>query len=151
MVIHARPEALRHPAYRALQPRIIERDEAAALLAHEVMMVLAAGQDALEPGLVAVDRDPLYEPVLHEQIEGAVDRGEPRPSPLGAERLLDLDRAQRAGLIGQQIDHPVAGLGLTEAGLAKLEADLITPAQGHMPRVTRLTREVIMRIILTAW
>jgi hypothetical protein len=68
VVIDADTEPARHPVDRALEARVVERDEAAAAVAHEVMMVLAAGQHTLESRLVAVHGHPLDEAVLDQLI-----------------------------------------------------------------------------------
>ena len=98
MAVDAHAEPLRQTVDRPLEPRIVERDEPAALLAEEMVVVLAAGLRALEPRLPVADVDPLDEPVLDEQVEHAVDAGAAGRAAVGAQRVLDLDRAQRARL-----------------------------------------------------
>ena len=68
MVVDAYSEPPRDAVDRPLQPRIIERDEAAAPVAHQVVVVLPARQHALEPGLIPIHGDSLHQPVLGELI-----------------------------------------------------------------------------------
>ena len=57
------------------------------------------GSASLEPRLPVADVDPLDEPVLDQQIEHAVDaRAAGRAARSAAQRVLDLDRAERARL-----------------------------------------------------
>src|SRR3954447_3801761 len=113
--LHA--ESLAERVDRALEARIVEGDEPAALLAHEVVvMVGAVRMDRLEPGLSIADRDPLDPSVLHPQPEHAVDA---RPSGRAArdlQLLLDLDGGQRALLRCEQLDHALAGAAALEPG-----------------------------------
>ena len=82
-------------------------------------MVLAARVAALEPRLPVADRDALDEPVLDEQLEHPVDARAPGRRPGGAELVLDLDRAQRARLARQQVDHPLARAAALEPARAR--------------------------------
>lgn len=78
------PEAARELGDRLLQPGIVERDQATAVLADEVVVVLAAWLLALEAGLPVADLDALGEAVLDKLVEDAVDAGSPR----GTSRFL---------------------------------------------------------------
>lgn len=100
-------EALGDPVYLALQPRIVERNELAALLADQVVMVLPARVDRLEAGLTLADRHALDQSVLDEQLQHAIDARAAYRRALGAQLVLDLHGAEGAGLARQQFDDPL--------------------------------------------
>lgn len=101
-------EPIGEPADRAFETRIVERDEASALLADQVVMMGAVGVSPLEPGLPVTDLDALDEAVLREQLQHPVDARATGRAPVRPQRALDLDRTQRARLAREQLDHPFA-------------------------------------------
>ena len=109
MVLDADPETVGQAVDRPFQAGVIKRDQAPALLAHEVVMVCAARVRPLESGLAVADRNPLNQPVLDQQVSDSVDAGPPGRPTMGAQLVLDLDRAKRARLGGEQVDDPLAG------------------------------------------
>ena len=66
MAVDANTEPLGQLGDRPLKPGVVERDESAALLADEVVMMVRRPEYALEPRLPVADRDPLDEAVLDE-------------------------------------------------------------------------------------
>ena len=64
-------------AQRLLEPVILERLDLAAVVADEVVVVLAAGNRRLEARDAVSDLDPLDDAELREHVEGAVDAREP--------------------------------------------------------------------------
>jgi AhpC/TSA antioxidant enzyme len=113
VALDAHPQAVRQPVDRALEPGVVEGDELAASLADEMMVMVLASRMG---GLIA--SDPVTEVkavdkvVGVKQLEDAVDARPPdRPlaAPAAPQSVLDLQRAQRARLSGQQVDQPVAG------------------------------------------
>ena len=155
MVVHADAEPPGHAGDRALEAGVVERDEAAAAVADEVMVVLAAGQHALEPRLVALHRHALDEPVLDQLIKGPVDARAPGPAALQPQRVLDLDGGQRAALVAEQIDDPVPRTARAESGAAQDESRVVAPAEdfrGHPGQAYPLLRHIsITRLILIGW
>ncbi len=133
MTVDADAEARRQLVDRPLEPVVVEGDEPPALLADKMVVVVAVGQNPLEPGLPIPHRDPLDEPVLGEQVKHAVDARPPGSAPLGrAKRILDLDHAQRARLRRQQVDHPVAGTAALEPGAREHIVNVLVPvSRGH--------------------
>lgn len=65
--------------------------------------------------------------------------------------MLYLHGTERAWLVSQQLDHPLACLGLPESGPAESEMYLVAPAQSHRPSVPLYPEGSIMRIILILW
>jgi len=112
---------------RPLQSGIVKRDQPTALLADHVVVVLAAGMLALEARLPIADREPLHEPVIDEQIEHAVDAGASGRATLGPQLILDLDCAERTGLRGKQLDHPLPRTAVLQARTCKHRMDVVGP------------------------
>jgi hypothetical protein len=108
VVLDAYAETRGDAVDRPLEARVVEGHEPTALVADEVMVVLATGVDRLEPGLALVDSHPLDETVLDQQIEDAVDAGASYGRPLGPKRVLNFDRAERTRLAGKQLDDPLS-------------------------------------------
>jgi hypothetical protein len=102
--LHAEP--LRHAGDRPFQAGVIKGHKPAAVLADEVVMVvLAPRKGPLEPRHAWADRDTLDQPMLAEQFEGPVNRGQANPPALGLQGRLYLDGAQGTRFGGQQLDH----------------------------------------------
>src|SRR4051794_13628449 len=67
---------------RLLQTTILERDDASAAVAHEVVVMLAAGMRGLVPRSPLTDLDTRDEVELVELLERAVDAGDPHAAAL---------------------------------------------------------------------
>lgn len=85
---------------RLLQRAVGKGREPAALVADQVVMV-QLGIDPLVTARIAADLDPLHEVQPVELVEGPVDA---RPADR-VEPPVDLQRSQRAGLTGEQLNH----------------------------------------------
>ena len=81
MLIDGVPEPACHAVDRALEPRVAERLDLAAVAADEMMVVVAVGRR----GLVARDPvtgvDALHQPQLDESLECPVHRSDPDGTP----------------------------------------------------------------------
>ena len=111
---------------RLLQRAIGEGGEAAALLADQVVVVLL-GVDPLIAGRIAADLDPLHEMQPVELIQGPVDA---RPADR-VEPAVDLQRRQRAGLAGEQLDHLTPRRAAAVSGLVEALNCCLGPAHGR--------------------
>lgn len=109
MVLDARPQPLRHAVDGSLEAGIVEGDEAPALPAHQMVMMLPTRNHTFKARKSLPHGHTLDEPVLDEQVEHAVDASPPDPSSLGPQGVLDLDGAQSARLLGQEPDDPFPG------------------------------------------
>ena len=91
----------------------MKRNELPAPVADHVVVVLAGGIHQLVSGDAVAEVKASDETVVLEQLQDPVHTG-PRDRPLRTlavpERVLDLDRAQRTVLTGQQIDQLVGYL-----------------------------------------
>ena len=119
MVLESHPEPLRETVDGLLKLGIVEGHEAPAVLAHQVMMVLAVGVRALKARQPLPDDDPLDEPVIDQEVKRPVDARAAGWRPLYAQGVLDLDRAQSAGFVGQQVDDPLTRATVPEPGAAQ--------------------------------
>jgi hypothetical protein len=93
---------------RALQVGVGERLDTAAVVADEVMVVLAARVHRLEAGAVTAELDPLHETVARQLFEGAVDGSDSDAAASRPQLVEDLLRAEAAVLSSQQLDHSPA-------------------------------------------
>src|SRR5450755_1507380 len=127
VVLHLDAEALGEIVDRPLEAGVVEGDQAAAIAADQMVVVGAARIDRLEARLAGADRDPLREPVLDEQVQHAVDAGAADRRALRAEGVLDLDRAERAGLAREQLDHALPGSTALMACAGEHSVDVLAP------------------------
>ena len=110
-------------ADRALELLVAEGDEPAAVTAEEVVVMLAAGADALIARGIAAEVKPLEKAETLELLKRPVDAG---PSDLW-EPAVDLRRGQRAGLAPEQGDDPLAGRASTSAGTSQSAQGVLGP------------------------
>ena|SRR6266404_3416724 len=89
---------------RALELRVGERLDLAAVGAHEMVMVLVL-EDGLEVRGRRADVDALDEAVARQLLEAAVDARDPDGPALGAQSVEDLLRGEAAVLSAEQLDH----------------------------------------------
>src|SRR6476659_8535658 len=129
---------------RLLETVILERDHSAALLADDVVMVVAAGINAFEAGRVPLHVDALNQPQALELLQGPVHG---RPAYFG-QLTVDLECGQRAALPAQQLDHLPSAAPASEAGLGEGAERAVgpslftlthraTPGCGSLGRATR--------------
>jgi hypothetical protein len=77
---------------RGLERRILERLNLPAVVAHEVVMVVAARMRGLEARDSVSQVDALDETQVGHAVEGAVDARNPDPSAARADAIVDLLR-----------------------------------------------------------
>jgi hypothetical protein len=111
--------AARHPRNRPLQLRILERDDGAAALADQVMVVLAGGAGALIARRSGAHLEALHEVKALELLERPVDACPPDGVIAGRELLLDLKCAEGAILLAEQLDYGTACSPRAKSGLLK--------------------------------
>jgi len=111
---HADLEAARSPFERVLEAGIGERLHLAAVVADQVMVVLAARVDRLEAGDAVAELDTLHEAELDELLESAVDTRDPDLATLATDAVEDLLRRAAARLCSQVLDHCAPGASVAE-------------------------------------
>ena len=112
-------EPLAEAVDEPLELGVRERVLLAAAVADRVVVVLAAGVGGLEAG-GAADVDPVHEPELGERVERPVDAGEADGAAAVAQAVVDLLRAQAAGLAAEQLEHLAAGAARAVPGAGEL-------------------------------
>src|SRR5829696_5701926 len=131
-------QPLAEPVDQPLELRVGERVLLAAAVADRVMVVVAAGVGGLEAGRPG-DVDAVHEAELGEGVERAVDAGQTHRTAAVAQAVVDLLRAEAAGLAPEQLEHLAAGAAGAVPGTRELLTGVVGPGGGH-PRsmVTRI-------------
>jgi hypothetical protein len=128
------PESVGQLVDGPFEGRVFEGDELAALVAHEVMVVLLSrGVGRLVPGDPVPEFEAVDEVVGVQELEHPVDTGSPDgplPAPGAAHGVFDLNRAQCAVLSGEQVDDPVARRAAMMSRAPEHAARMLSPARG---------------------
>lgn len=111
---HPDLEAARGLLERLLEAVIRERLNPAAVVADQVMVVLAARVGRLETGNPVAELDALHKAELDELLEGAVDARDTHTATLAADAVEDLLRRPAARLCAQVLDHCPARTSVPE-------------------------------------
>ena len=97
----------------ALELVVGEGLDLAAVVADEVVVVLAAGVDRLKARGAGTDVDALDEAILAQLLEDAVDAGYPDAAAFRAQLVEDLLRGEATVLASQQLDDGTAGAAVS--------------------------------------
>ena len=141
---------------RLLERGVRERVDPAAVVAHEVVVMFAAGMCGLEARDAVADVDPLHQAQLGELVERAVDAGDPGPSAAGADAREDLLRRETATLPAEVLHDGLPRTPLAQARFAKPCERTVSPGtrrRTHPPMIAVLKvvlrcRTVVARIVL---
>ena len=109
MSAHRVTKALGETIDRLLQALILERDDPAARLAEDVVVVMAARDDGLVSGSPLPRVHPLHQAHSIEQVEGAIDACDADPLTTASKLVRDLLRGEAAVLPREELDHRTAG------------------------------------------
>jgi hypothetical protein len=88
-----------------LERRILERLDLAAVVANEVVVMVAAYVGGLEAGDAVSEVDALHEPELVHPVERAVHARDSDASAASAHLVVDLLRREAAVLLSEELDH----------------------------------------------
>jgi len=105
MGAHSDVETARGLLERLLEPGIGERLDVPAVVADQVMVVLAAHMGGFEAGDTVTELDTLDEVELDELLEGAIDARYPDAATLASDTVEDLLRRAAAGLHAEVLDN----------------------------------------------
>ena len=97
------------------------------------MVVLPGGVGGLVPGDPVAEVESVHEVVGVQQLEDPVDAGPPDSAlaaPAAAQGVLDLERAERAVLSGEQVDELVARGAAVVPGALEYGARVVAPIAG---------------------
>ena len=122
----------------ALERGVGEGLDLAAVVADEVVVMVAARVRGLEAGDAVADVDALQEAQVGELVDGAVDARDPDPAAAGADPVEDLLGGEATALLAEVLDHGGAGAALAEPRLAQAQQCLLGPR-----RVSRCHNEMI--------
>lgn len=123
---------------RPLEGGILEDLEVTAAAADRVMVVMAAGLDALIPGYPTGHLDPLQQAQLIELLQRPVDAGPADRGPPPPQLVLDLDCGDATVVAGKRFDHGRAGSTATETGVMESRECVLSP--GGVDRGCHLNR-----------
>ena len=87
-----------------LERRVLERLDLAAVVTHEVVMMIAADVSGLEPRDAVAEIDPLDEPELVQAVERPVDARDPDPPAACPHAVVDLLGGEAAVLLAEKLD-----------------------------------------------
>lgn len=111
MVGRMKAEPIGQLVYRPFELGVAERDEPAAAVAQQMVVVLAGRIGRLVSGGPVAKVEPVHECVLVEQLEHPVDARPANRAPAlapASQCILDLQRAERAVLPREKLDQLVA-------------------------------------------
>ncbi len=114
---------------RLLEAGVVEHLDAPALVAHEVVVVLAARKRGLEAGHAAAEIHAVHETELRQPLEDAVHARDPHLLALRAQAVEELLGRDAAVLALELGDDRLAGAARPRAGAAELRADVLAPGR----------------------
>ena len=107
------------PRDRGLEAGVLERLDLAAVVAHEVMVVVAAGVRGLEARDAVTEIDALHEPERVHTVERAVDARDPDASAPCTHGVVDLLGREAAVLLAEELDDQSSCAPAATARIAK--------------------------------
>lgn len=116
---------------RRLEGTVLERLDPAAVVADEVVVMVAAGMRGLEPRDTVTEVDALHEPELIEPFEGAVHACEPDPAAAAPHPLVNLLRGETALLPPEELDDDAAGTAAPAARCSQARQRTLDPGLLH--------------------
>jgi hypothetical protein len=119
MSAHRVLQAPGQPLELLLESLVLEPGDPPAAVTHGMVVVLAARDDGLEARAAVPELDPLHQPHVVQEVEGAVDAGETGIAARAAQPLVDLLRGQTAILSCEQSHHRIARTAGAVSGLGK--------------------------------
>jgi len=123
--------ALGDTVERNFEPLVGERLHPPAVVADDVVVVLAVRSPRLEACRAGSEIDPLHEPHFHEHVERAVDAGEADGPTGGAGAVEHLLRRQAARFGTEETDHRSARAATAEAPPAQGVVRMRDPVDIH--------------------
>ncbi len=123
MPLDAVPQLLAEPVHQELEIGVLEGAHAPAAVADRVMVVVARGIGRLIARR-AVHFDAMQQAQAGEDVEGAVDAGEP-DAPL--ERIVEVLGAGEAAAAGEDVEHLLAGTAAAMPRAGELLAGVRLP------------------------
>ncbi len=123
--------AVGDPLDRRLEGRILEGLDLAAIVAHEVVMMVAARVCGLETRDAVSEVDALDEPQRVHAVESPVDARDPDAPASPAHSLVDLLRGEAAVLLAEELDDESPRAAAPSARRAELRERAVRPGRGE--------------------
>ena len=111
----------------ALETLVGERLDPTAVVADDVVVVLACIAHGLEARDAVPKVDPLHEPLLGEHLEDAVDARQPDTLPASDQLAVELLRANAAVLSFEELDHEPSRRAAAITGRLQLGHSALCP------------------------
>jgi zinc transport system substrate-binding protein len=111
--------AVRHALDRRLEDGVLERLDLAAVVAHEVVVVIATRVGGLEPRDAVSEIDALDDTERVHRVEGAVDTRDPDAAAARTHGVVDLLRREAAVLLAEELDDEPTRPTAPAAGIPK--------------------------------
>ena len=124
---------------RRLERGVFERLDLPAVVADEMVMMIAAGVGRLEARDSVSEVDSLDETQVGHAVERAVDARNPDPSAARADAIVDLVRREAAVLLAEELDDDAASASASTARLSQPEECGVRPGR-HVDNDTRSQR-----------
>lgn len=102
---HGEPHIVGGAGQSSLEQVVAECLDATAVVAHDVVVVVAARIERLEARRPLTKVETLRQPELDEQVESAVDARDADRAPALPQAIDDLLNGEAAGLLPEQADH----------------------------------------------
>jgi zinc transport system substrate-binding protein len=127
---------------RGLERRVLERLDLAAVVAVEVMVMLAARVGWLEPGHAVSKIDPLHEAELIQPFECPIDASDSNSALTSTQAVVDLLRRDTAILAAEELDDGSAGTATPSGCSSQARQRALCPGRCHGDNDTRSQRRV---------
>jgi hypothetical protein len=123
------PLGARDALERVFERVVVELVDAAAPVAHEVVMVRAARLRRFEAGAPVTEVDAMDESQLVQLLEDSVDARDSDGAAVGAEPVEQLLGRETAVLLGEVTEDGVARATRSRSGAAQLAARVLLPGR----------------------
>lgn len=146
VAMHAETEAPREPVQRALEVAVVERHEAPAGVAEQVVMMHAGGINGLIAGYRVAQVQTADQASLLQQVEDPVDARASDTALALAQQVFDLERRQRALLRREKFDDRGARSATPVPRLVEYRPGVLRPLRpmdcGHAGKLSDVTAQV---------
>ena len=100
---------------RRLEPGVLEGLDLAAVVAHEMVVMVPGRLGALEAGDAVAEVDALHEACVDEPFDRAIDAREPDAGVFGAQTVVDLLHREAAALASDEVHDDAASAAAPSA------------------------------------
>ena len=116
---------------RSLEGGVLEGLDLPAVVADEVVVMLAAGVSRLEARDAVAEIHALHEAQLVQALERSIDTRDPDARRPAAEVVVDLLRRDAAVLLSEELDHRATCFSASPRGRSQTRKRVLAPAHRH--------------------